>query len=86
MYIHSNTSKDPATLKITAGNSSSFVPVKVDLCCLKYALSLTDNTCIGILLEQRITYLADTTIVILLISSPDSADIDTTAILYTLIE
>lgn len=86
LCIYSNTSKDPATLKITAGNSSSFVPVKVDLCCLKYALSLTDNTCIGILLEQRITYLADTTIVILLISSPDSADIDTTAILYTLIE
>lgn len=84
LQVFSNASKEPAKLKpeLYDGN---FVDVKLEVNHIKQALSLTNNNCPGVTINQRITTLVDTDITILVINSPDSGAIETTTIVYAAI-
>jgi hypothetical protein len=84
LEVFSTTSKEPAKLKpeLYDGN---FVDVRLEVNHIKQALSLTNNNCPGVTINQRVTTLVDTDITILVINSPDSGAIETTTIVYTCI-
>jgi hypothetical protein len=85
LQVFSSSSKEPAKLKPELYDGG-FVDVSLEVNHLKQALQLTNNSCVGITINQRVTVVKgfeDTDIVILVINSPDSGAIETTTIVYT---
>lgn len=85
LQVFSTASKEPAKLKPELYDGG-FVDVSLEVNHLKQALQLTNNSCVGITINQRVTVVKgfeDTDIVILVINSPDSGAIETTTIVYT---
>lgn len=85
LQVFSTASKEPAKLKPELYDGG-FVDVSLEVNHLKQALQLTNNSCVGITINQRVTVVKgfeDTDIVILIINSPDNGAIETTTIVYT---
>jgi hypothetical protein len=85
LEVFSGSSKEPAKLKPELYDGD-FVDVSLEVNHLKQALQLTNNSCVGITINQRVTVVKgfeDTDIVILVINSPDNGAIETTTIVYT---
>jgi len=85
LQVFSGSSKEPAKLKPELYDGG-FVDVSLEVNHLKQALMLTNNSCPGITINQRVTVVKgfeDTDIVILVINSPDNGAIETTTVVYT---
>lgn len=85
LQVFSSSSKEPAKLKPELYDGG-FIDVSLEVNHLKQALQLTNNSCPGITINQRVTVVKgfeDTDIVILVINSPDNGAIETTTIVYT---
>lgn len=85
LQVFSGSSKEPAKLKPELYDGD-FVDVSLEVNHLKQALQLTNNSCVGITINQRVTVVKgfeDTDIVILVINSPDNGAVETTTIVYT---
>lgn len=85
LQVFSNTSKEPAKLKPELYDGG-FVDTKLEVNHIKQALSLTNNNCSGVTINQRVTTvkgMEETDVItILVINSPDSGLIETTTIVY----
>lgn len=81
LQVFSTNSREPAKLKPELYDGG-FIDTKVEINHLKQALNLTNNSCPGVTINQRITTSLDTDITILVINSPDSGAIETTTIVY----
>lgn len=86
LEVFSVGSKEPAKLKPSLYNGE-FIDTKLELSHLKHALTLTNNTCPGVSISQRVTTFKDSDvhINILVINSPDQGAIETTTIVYACI-
>jgi len=86
LQVFSSSSKEPAKLKLSLYNGG-FIDTKLELNHLKQALTLTNNTCPGVSIAQRVTTFKDSDvhINILVITSPDNGAIETTTIVYACI-